>query len=256
MAVSLSVVIITFNEEKNIRRCLESVIGIADDIVVIDSFSTDKTEEICNELGARFIKHKFEGHIEQKNYAITQAKFPHILSLDADEALSDKLKEEIRKVKENWDADGYVMNRLMNYCGTWIYHTGWYPDRKLRLWDSRKGRWGGMNPHDRYEMDKSCKIRHLKGDILHYSFYTISQHIDQINKFSSISANAKFKKGKKVSLFFSLLRTLFSFIKRYFIKLGFLDGYYGFIISKLTTYEVFIKDAKLRELYKQSSKSQ
>lgn len=252
MKISLSVVIITFNEEKNIRRCLGSVKEIADDIVVVDSFSTDKTEEICNEFGARFIRHRFDGHIEQKNYANTQAKFPFILSLDADEALSDTLKGEIIKVKNNWDADGYSMNRLNNYCGKWIHHSGWYPDKKLRLWDSRKGRWGGMNPHDRYEMDKSCKLKHLKGDILHYSYYTIAQHIDQINKFSTITAKVKFEKGIKISLVFSLFRTCFSFVKSYFINLGFLDGYYGFIVCRLKSYEVFIKDTKLRELHKNS----
>jgi glycosyltransferase involved in cell wall biosynthesis len=250
MKVPVSVVIITFNEEKNIGRCLASVMDIADDIVVVDSFSTDQTETICLEYNARFVKHKFEGHIEQKNYAITQAKFPHILSLDADEALSDGLKEEIKKTKENWDADGYSMNRLNNYCGQWIRHSGWYPDKKLRLWDSRKGRWGGMNPHDKFEMDSSCKTRHLKGDILHYSYYTIAQHIDQINKFSTISAIVKHQKKKRIPLVYTLLRTMVAFIKRYFIKLGFLDGYYGFIICKLTTYEVFIKDIKLRELNK------
>src|ERR1035437_3751774 len=131
--IQLSVVIITYNEEYNIARCLESVKTIADDIVVIDSFSTDKTKEICESAGVRFVQHKFEGHIEQKNWAITQAKFPHILSLDADEALDGTLIKSILEVKNNWKYDGYYMNRLTNYCGKWIYHCGWYPDRKLRL---------------------------------------------------------------------------------------------------------------------------
>src|SRR6187551_311049 len=134
--IQLSVVIITFNEERNIARCLDSVREIADDVVVVDSFSTDKTEAICREKGARFVQHKFEGHIEQKNYAVTQAKFPYILSLDADEAPDEKLIASIKKVKADWIADGYSMNRLTNYCGKWIHHCGWYPDVKLRLWDS------------------------------------------------------------------------------------------------------------------------
>src|SRR3954465_7519353 len=148
----LSAVIITFNEEKNIARCLDSLIGIVDDVVVIDSFSTDKTEEICKSKGVRFIQHVFEGHIQQKNWAITQAKFPHILSLDADEALDETLKQSILLLKNNWQKDGYYMNRLTNYCGKWIRHCGWYPDKKLRLWDSRKGHWTGTNPHDKYEL--------------------------------------------------------------------------------------------------------
>ena len=148
----VSVVIITFNEEHNIARCLDSVKGIADEIVIVDSFSKDKTKEICLSYGAKFIENKFEGHIQQKNFAITQAKYPHILSLDADEALDEKLRNSISEVKKNFVHDGYYMNRLTNYCGKWVHHSGWYPDTKLRLWDSRKGQWAGVNPHDKYEL--------------------------------------------------------------------------------------------------------
>jgi len=137
----LSVVIITLNEEKNIGRCLESVKDIADEIVIVDSFSTDRTEEICLRYNARFIKHEFVGHIEQKNWAIEQASYLHVLSLDADEELSERLKKSILEVKGNWKHDGYYFNRLTNYCGKWIRHTSWYPARKLRLWDRSKGKW-------------------------------------------------------------------------------------------------------------------
>jgi len=162
----ISLVIITYNEERNIARCIESVGELSDEVVVVDSFSTDRTEEICRQYGAKFIQHTFEGHIEQKNYAITQATHPHILSLDADEALSEELKQSIYQVKQNWRYDGYYFNRLTSYCGKWIRHSGWYPDRKLRLFDSRKGRWAGVNPHDRYEPDKGSTIRFLEGDLL------------------------------------------------------------------------------------------
>ena len=146
--IKLSVVIITFNEEKNIERCLTSVKDIADEIVVLDSFSKDKTAEICINHGVKFFQHTFDGHIQQKNRAITYANFPHILSLDADETLSSELAESIKKVKQNFSKDGYYINRLTNYCGHWVKHCGWYPDAKLRLWDSRKGQWTGTNPHD------------------------------------------------------------------------------------------------------------
>lgn len=252
MKVSLSVVIITFNEEKNIGRCLESVIPVADDIVVVDSFSTDKTEEICLIHQARFVRHPFEGHIQQKNYAITQARYPYILSLDADEVLSDRLTGNILKIKENWDADGYTFNRLNNYCGKWIYHGGWYPDRKIRLWDSRKGKWSGLNPHDKIKMRKNCTINHVKGDLLHYSYHSISQHVNQINKFSEISARAKYENGRRISTAFTLLRMMLVFFKKYFIQLGILDGYYGLVISIMSVYTVFLKDIKLKELNKKS----
>ena len=125
-SVQISVVIIAFNEERNIGRCIDSVKEIADDIVVVDSFSKDNTEEICSEKNARFIQHPFEGHIEQKNWAITQAKHQYVLSLDADEALDEQLISEISFIKSNWTHDGYSMNRLNQFCGKWIKHGGWY----------------------------------------------------------------------------------------------------------------------------------
>lgn len=245
----LSVVIITFNEEKNIGRCLDSIKGIADDIVVVDSFSTDKTEKICKEKGVRFVSHIFEGHIQQKNWAITQAKFPYVLSLDADEALSDELKKSIISIKNEWKHDGYSMNRLTNYCGQWIYHCGWYPDRKLRLFDSRKGAWGGINPHDKYELnDKSSRVVVLKGDILHYSYYSVEQHYKQAEKFADISGKAMHNMGRKVNMPMIYLKAGFKFIRNYILKLGFLDGKNGFIICKITAKETYNKYMKLYTL--------
>ena len=247
----LSVVIITYNEEKNIARCLESVKEVADDIVVVDSFSTDKTKEICLVHGARFVQHAFPGHIEQKNWAITQARFPHVLSLDADEALDDKLKKAVMEAKRNWQHDGYYMNRLTNYCGKWIYHCGWYPDTKLRLWDSRKGKWGGINPHDKYELDAGDKSSGtLKGDILHYSYYTIEGHLLQTEKFSTISAKALFDKGKKANCIKLYISPVAKFVQGYFLKLGILDGYYGFQICKISAHSTYLKYSKLNKLYK------
>jgi glycosyltransferase involved in cell wall biosynthesis len=246
----LSVVIITFNEEKNIGRCLESVKDIADDIVVIDSFSTDKTEEICKTKGVRFIQHKFEGHIEQKNWAITQAKFPHILSLDADEALDETLKKSILEIKNNWQYDGYYINRLTNYCGKWIRHCGWYPDKKLRLWDSRKGKWDGTNPHDKYELFEGDKnTSHLNGDILHYSYYTLNDHYKQVYYFTDILAKAEYKEGRKASVIKLLMSPIVKFIRDYIIKLGLLDGKEGFLISRISAYATYLKYKKLRNLY-------
>ena len=247
--IPISAVIITFNEERNIGRCLESLKDIADDIVVVDSFSKDKTKEICKSYGVRFIEHIFEGHIEQKNWAITQAIYPHILSLDADEALDETLKKSILKVKKNWKSDGYSMNRLTNYCGHWIYHCGWYPDTKLRLWDSRKGSWGGTNPHDKFELyDKNTTITHLKGDILHYSYYSLSDHFKQVEYFTTILAKAQFEKGKKAPLITLILSPIVKFIKDYFLKKGFLDGRIGFRICCISAFATFTKYKKLRQL--------
>jgi len=250
--VNLSVVIITFNEERNIARCLDAVWGIADDLVVVDSFSTDKTELICKEKGARFVQHKFEGHIEQKNWAITQAKFPYVFSLDADEAPDVNLIAAIKAVKLDWRNDGYKMNRLTNYCGKWIRHCGWYPDTKLRLWDSRKGHWGGINPHDKYELNGGDKnTGHLKGDILHYSYYSIDEHYKQADKFSSIAAKALLAQGKKSSMLFAVMKGAAKFFRNYIIKLGFLDGKYGFFICRISAWETYQKYHKLTKLIKE-----
>ncbi len=247
--IPLSAVIITFNEEKNIARCLDSLKGIADDIVVVDSFSTDHTESICKSKGVRFIRHPFEGHIQQKNWAITQAKFPHILSLDADEALDEALIKAILEVKVNWTHSGYYMNRLTNYCGKWIRHCGWYPDRKLRLWDSRKGQWTGTNPHDRYELMAGDKdTAQLNGDILHYSFYTIEQHLKQVDYFTDISSKALYTKGKKANVLHLIINPVIKFLRDYVFKLGFMDGYYGFVVCKISAKATYLKYAKLRVL--------
>jgi glycosyltransferase involved in cell wall biosynthesis len=253
---NISVVIITFNEERNIGRCLESVKDIADDIVIVDSFSTDNTAEICKSYGARFIQHAFEGHIEQKNWAIPHAKYPHILSLDADEVLSDELKKSILEVKADWKFDGYYFNRLTNYCGKWIRHSSWYPSRKLRLWDSRKGKWGGTNPHDRFILDRKATRKFLNGDLLHFSYYSIHEHIQQINKFSDIVAISYHKEGRHAPLFNIIFNPMWRLFRDYVIKLGFLDGFYGLIISVNSAHETFLKYTKLRRICEEDRRSQ
>jgi glycosyltransferase involved in cell wall biosynthesis len=248
--IKLSVVIITYNEEKNIERCLLSVKEVADEIVVLDSFSTDKTREICEKHGVKFLQHAFDGHIQQKNRAITYATYPHVLSLDADEALDPVLSRSILEVKKNFSKDGYYMNRLTNYCGHWVKHCGWYPDTKLRLWDSRKGQWTGLNPHDKYEMFEGDKnTGHLKGDILHYSYYSVEDHYRQVEYFTSISAKAYFEKGKKAPAFKMILNPVAKFIDHYLLHLGFLDGKAGFLISRISAYATYLKYKKLKQLY-------
>lgn len=245
MPIKLSVVIITFNEERNIGRCLASVKEVADEIVVVDSYSTDKTPEICQAFGVRFIQHSFEGHIQQKNFAITQATYPHILSLDADEALDNLLLKSVNQIKVNWPADGYEINRLTNYCGSWIRYGGWYPDRKLRLWDGRKGKWVGTNPHDKFEMEAGSKILKLKGDILHYSYYSIEEHLKQINYFTTIACHELKLKGKSFGLWPLLVKPPFKFFQMYLLKFGWRDGFAGFCVAVLSAYAVFAKYAKL-----------
>jgi len=247
----LSVVIITFNEEMNIARCIQSVQQVADEIVVLDSFSKDNTKEICLSLGVNFFEHAFDGHIEQKNRAITYATNNHVLSLDADEALDENLVKSILAAKENFICDGYYMNRLTNYCGNWVHHCNWYPDKKLRLWDSTKGHWTGTNPHDKYELfEGDKKTGNLKGDILHYSINTIADHYKQVDYFTTIASKAYFNNGIKAPLYKLVINPIAKFIDHYILHLGFLDGKTGYLVSKISAYATYLKYKKLRMLYK------
>ncbi|TPE44116.1 glycosyltransferase family 2 protein [Pontibacter mangrovi] len=251
--IKISATVITFNEERNIARCLQSLQGVADEIVVVDSFSTDGTQAICESFGVRFVQHPFGGYIEQKNYAVTQATYDHVLALDADECLSEELIASIKEKKKNFDADGFIVNRLNNYCGQWIHHGGFYPDAKLRLWNRNKGQWGGTNPHDKVMLQGEA--RKLKGDLLHYAYATVGEHIEQANKFARIAADAAYKKGKKINFVVHvLLNPGFKFFKKYFLKLGFLDGYYGFVFCGVSAQLNFLKYLRLYELYRQDKK--
>lgn len=248
--IRLSVVIITLNEERNIGRCIDSLSGIADEIIIVDSGSTDKTETICRSNGVKFIQHSFEGYASQKNFAIDQCTSEYILSLDADEALSPELKNSILALKKNWEKDGYSFNRLTNYCGKWIHHCGWYPDHKLRLIKKDKGRWIGSYLHERLELNDPNNSGRLHGDLLHYSYYTIEGHLNQLNKFTEIAALGDYNEGKRSSLIHILLKPAFRFIRDYFFHLGILDGYYGFVICKISSYASYIKYVKLYEIQK------
>jgi glycosyltransferase involved in cell wall biosynthesis len=247
-AVKISVSIITLNEEKKIERCLQSVQGLADEIVVVDSFSTDATESICLKYGARFIKNAFLGYVAQKNFAMQQASYTHILALDADEILSDELRESILAVKSNWgDVDGYSFNRFNNYCGKWMRFGGTYPDRKIRLWNRHKGAWGGTDPHDTVKINRK-RVVWLKGDLLHYSYFTVDEHLQQTHRFAEIAARAKYANGEKPVFFIQvLLNPMFKFVKRFFFQLGFLDGYYGFVFCAIVSSLNFFKYLRLYE---------
>lgn len=245
----ISVVIITYNEEKNIERCLKSVINIADEIVIVDSFSNDRTQDIASRFNVRFIQNKFEGHIQQKNYALSLTTYQHVLSLDADEELSEGLSNSIKEIKENWAFDAYYFNRLTCFYGKWIYHGGWYPDRKLRLWDKQKGRWGGINPHDKVIMHAGTTKCKIKRNLLHYYYNDKKEHIQQLTLFATIASKEYFNLGRKSTVFTILLHSSWRFFRTYFIQAGFIDGKLGFKIAQLYTNYTFLKYQKLRQLW-------
>jgi glycosyltransferase involved in cell wall biosynthesis len=246
--MQLSAVIITFNEERNIGRCLDALAGVADEVVVLDSFSTDNTEKICREKGARFEQHTFDTYFAQKNRVIDLAAFPCVLSLDADEQLSEPLRQSILAVKSDWRCDGYEMSRLTNYCGQWIHHSGWYPDRKLRLFDRRKGRWATKHPHEYVEMAPGSSVGRLSGDLLHYSYYSRQEHIDRTRKYADMAAHALHAAGKHASWFKVIFSPAFKFIRNYVFKLGFLDGRAGWTICSIAAWETYLKYRTLLRL--------
>jgi glycosyltransferase involved in cell wall biosynthesis len=250
----LSVVIITFNEEKNIARCIHSVKKIADEIIVVDSNSSDKTVSIAESLGATVRIQPFLGYVEQKNMALSVANNDYVLSLDADEALDHTLESSILEAKKQFTRKGYTMNRCTNYCGKFIRHGAWYPDKKLRLFHRSHAYWGGDNPHDKVIMkNDTASIVHLKGDILHYSYNSIEEHALQNNKFSTISAETLFKRGKKTNFFKMMIHPVWAFILGYFLRGGFLDGFYGYIVAVQVAHLSFLKHAKLFHIQKKSS---
>jgi glycosyltransferase involved in cell wall biosynthesis len=244
----ISAVIITFNEESFIEKCLASIDGIADEIVVVDSLSTDATEEVCKKYNVRFVKHKFEGYRDQKNFALRLATYKNILSLDADEALSDKLRESILAVKENLMYDGYLFNRRNYFCGKWIRHSQWYPDRQLRLFYSDKGQFWILNLHEKFIMSNGTKVGKLKGDLLHWPVTSHQDYFDKISKYSFIGAEEFHKAGRKASLFTPYIHSIWGFIRSYIIKRGFLDGRDGFLICSSYAKSAFNKYKKLRYL--------
>ena len=248
--VKISLVVITFNEAQNIRRCLESANGIADEILVVDSISTDETIAIAASLGARVISQPFLGYVGQKRFAIDQAAHPIVLSLDADEALSEKLRQSILEVKANWACDCYTMNRLSQIGGRWIRHGGWYPDRKMRLFDRNKYEIAGIDPHDKFVSLPGARSGHLKGDILHYTNADINSRVHTVNRFSTVAAQAFYDRGKRGSWMRLLFKPFFRFFVEYFLRLGFLDGFYGFIIAKTSAQYVFLREGKLLEMQK------
>lgn len=247
----LSVVIITKNEERNIRRCLEAARSVADEFVVVDSGSTDATLDICREFGARVIQHEWEGYSEQKNFANRSAANDWILSIDADEVISPELAASVQAAKQAGFSGAYTLNRLTYYCGHPIRHCGWYPDVKLRLWNRTQGEWKGYI-HEEVQLPSDTPVNHLSGDLEHYSYHSVSEHIRQADKFTTMTAQAAFERGEKPKTRCVIrCKAAWKFIGSYLFRLGFLDGYYGFLVCRISAFATFLKYVKLNELHQQ-----
>ena len=240
----ISACIISYNEEEKIEDCLKSLEGIVDEIIVVDSLSTDKTKEIVKKYTDKIFDQKFLGHVEQKNIAVEKASYDWILSLDCDEQVTSELRASILNIKDNLEnADAYKVARRTFYVYRWLNHC-WYPDHKIRLFNKNSARWGGTNPHDHVEVD-GRHIVTLKGDLLHYSFNSISEHMRTIDLFTEIGADEIIKRGKKVNILSPWTHGLWTFLKLYLFKRGFLDGYAGLVVGVLSGVHAFVKYNKV-----------
>lgn len=249
--MQISAVIITLNEEKKIEQCIRSLKNIADEILVFDSFSTDNTVSIAKQLGAKVLQHKFEGYMQQKELATNAAQYDWIFSIDADEVVTERLEKSILQIKNGqFEYSAYQVSRITNYCGKWIKHCGWYPDKVTRLIDRTKGSWGGGSVHEHWVQNTTTPTGLLKGDLLHYSYDTISQHIIKIDKFTELGARDAVAKGKDCSKLKVWLAPKWYFFTAYILQLGILDGYYGYIICKYSSFGKMIKYGKIRQYAK------
>jgi glycosyltransferase involved in cell wall biosynthesis len=251
--VKISAVLITYNEEANIEAALRSLEGIVSEIVVVDSFSTDLTVKIARRFTPKVFERKWTNYSDQKNYADGLASYPWILSLDADERLSPELREEIKALgPEEPACSGFSMPRRVYYLGRWIKHSGWYPDRKVRLFRKDRARWEGAYVHEDLVVDG--EIRRLEGDILHFTYRNIADHLARINNFSDLGAQKLYAQRKKCRLRHLLLIPPGRFVKSYILRRGFLDGFAGLVIAVLNGYGIFVRYAKLREIWKKGER--
>jgi glycosyltransferase involved in cell wall biosynthesis len=244
---TVSAIVVCFNEEDRIEACLESI-NWCDEIVIVDSFSTDRTAEICRRYTERFIQREWAGYRDQKAFAHSQAIKDWVLLVDSDERVTPELRDEIKNslVYEGAEYSGFAVPRLVFYLNRWWWHGGWYPDYDVRLFRRDRATWGGSDPHEKILVDG--KVRRLKNPLHHFSYRDIDDHIQRINRFTSISSRELSKEGCKWRLSDAILRPAVRFFRSYILKRGFMEGFAGLYVAVTAAVYVFLKYAKLWEL--------
>lgn len=248
----ISAVIITFNEADRLPDALASLEGVADEIVVVDSYSSDRTVEIARAAGARVMLNRFEDYGQQKNFALAQAGHEWILNLDADERVSPELKRAISAWKERVSPAAiaaFAIKRKSYYLGCWIRHSGWYPDRKIRLFRKSAARWQGQI-HERLEV--TGEVGRLPGDILHFTYRDIGDHVRRLERYSGFQAEEIVRRGKRFLFLRLLLLPPVTFLRHYLWKLGCLDGYPGLVIAWISSWGTAMKYLKAIALKRRS----
>ncbi len=244
--MKISATIIALNEERRLARAIESL-RCCDEILVLDSGSVDRTVELATNLGARVIEADWRGYAGQKNYAGEQASHDWILSIDADEALSEALEGEIWTLKKKGPQyDAYTVPRLAQYLGKWILHCGWHPDRKVRLYDRRKARWTGDFVHESVEV--SGRVGHLEANLLHFTCDSLSEHLKTMDRYTTLAAQELVSNKRRVGWPHLIFDPSWTFMKTYFLQRGFLDGAEGLTIAYMAALYVFLKYAKARNM--------
>ena len=240
----VSACIISFNEEDRIADCIRSV-DWCDEVLVVDSHSQDKTREVAASLGARVIERDWPGHVAQKEFAIRNAAHDWVFCIDCDERVSPALRAEILALRARGfpGGAGWRFPRCSNYLGRWIRHGTWYPDRQLRLFDRRRGRWGGNNPHDRVELEGAPG--ELGCDLFHLPYRSLSEHLRTIDNYTTIMAEGLHARGRRAGVIDLVIRPAARFVNFYVLRLGFLDGWRGFLMACLAAQYVRLKWAKL-----------
>ncbi len=250
--MKISAVILTKNEETNIERAIQSCLRVSEEILVIDSGSTDNTKAIALRFDTvRFIETDWKGFSETKNFGNSLAKGDYILSLDADEALDEVLQKQILSVKDSL-SEAYRFARLTNYCGKWIHHSGWRPDYQTRLFPRAESKWNMNLVHEKIILPANCQVKTLNGDILHYSYKSISEHLKKMDSYTSLSAQMLLEKDSSFLVTKAIIHSKYKFFRTYFLKLGILDGYYGFVISCFGAFVVFLKYIKAAQMKRDS----
>lgn len=240
--MKISATIITHNEERNLPRAIESL-RCADEIVVVDSGSTDRTLEIAEKLGARVVDSPWPGYAKQKNLAAEHATHDWILSIDADESLSEPLDGEILRLKRNGpEYDGYTVPRLAQYLGRWIRHSGWYPDRKIRLYNRQKAHWVGEYVHETVKVDG--RVGALESNLLHFTCDSLSEHLKTMDGYTTLAAQQLVETGAKITWGRMVLEPPWTFFNTYVLKRGYLDGVEGLAIANMAALYNFVKYAK------------
>lgn len=246
MSIKISATIITYNEERNIARVIESL-RCCDEILVLDSGSNDRTVEVATNLGARVVEASWHGYAAQKNIAAELATYDWILSLDADESLSEALEAEIWHIKKSGPRyDGYTVPRLAQYLGRWILHSGWHPDRKVRLFDRRKAKWIGEFVHESVVVTGS--VGHLQSSLLHFTCNSLSEHLRSMDSYTTLAAQGIVSRGKTVTCSRLLFDPMWTFFRSYILKRGYLDGVEGLAIAYMAALYNFVKYAKARDM--------